>query len=532
MNRDIAFLDTSLNILGTYSFSSLSNFLVDVPQQFQAETVGSNPNRTYVWNTFGFYGQDEWRLTSRLTLNLGLRYEFNTTVSEVKGAGSSVHDVLTDTPATVAIAPPVFKNPSLNNFAPRIGFALDPMGDTKTVIRGGFGIFYDINQIIPAADVGSTGTPPFATQFLTTTGLRFPSTPVPTVSQSLGAVSALRTIEYYQGQPRMLGYNLTVERQLPGSMRLSVAYAGSRGLDLIQTVEGDPIAPQILAGGQEFWPATAPRMNPAWTYCECKVTGGDSYYNSLQMSLQKRLTHNLQFQASYTFSKLLDDTVGEHGGEAGGSKVTGTDPFHLKTDKGPADYDDPHYFVFNTLYSLPSPAVSGIVGGIAKGWHLGTILTVNSGLPFTAYLSANRSRSGVLGGGSSGPDRPDLIPGCNLILGGPNEYFNPACFSIQPAGYLGTEGRNIMLGPLHLVWDFSLMKDTPIRALGEGRHLEFRAEFFNILNRADFNIPTTGLTVYTATATSATTTPLSTAGQISSTIEPSREIQFALKLIF
>jgi len=339
----------------------------------------------------------------------------------------------------------------------------------------------------------------------------------------------LRTIEYQQAQSHLLSYNLTVERQLPGSMMISLGYAGSRGLDHLQTVEGDPILPQILAGGTEFYPAGAPRENPAWTYCECKTSGGDSWYNSFQASLQKRLCKNLQFQASYTFSKLLDDTVALHGGEAGGSIAEGTDPFHLSTDKGPADYNTPHYFSFNTLYSLPSPAWKGAVGNLAKGWRAGTILAINSGLPFTPYLSSNRSRSGVL---SSTADRPDLVPGCNLILGGVNEYFNPACFTIQPAGFLGTAARNFMMGPMHATWDFSLMKDTAIRALGEGRLIEFRAEFFNVLNRADFNIPTSGRTVYTATATSANTTPLSTAGAITSTIGDPREIQFALKLIF
>ena len=249
------------------------------------------------------------------------------------------------------------------------------------------------------------------------------------------------------------------------------------------------------------------------------------------MSLQKRLSHNLQFQVSYTFSKLLDDTQGLHGGEAGGSIVTGTDPFNLKTDKGLADYSAPHYFTFNALYTVPSADRKGI-GILMKGWRLGTIVSANSGLPFGAYLSSNRSRSGVLGGGTGNPDRPDLVAGCHAILGGPSRYFNPACFTIPTAGFLGTAGRNILTGPRHINWDFSLVKDTHIRYLGEAGNVEFRAEFFNLLNHPDFNIPTDGRTVYTATGTSANTTPLSTAGQISNTVASARQIQFAVKLIF
>jgi hypothetical protein len=464
---------------------------------------------------------------------VGLRYEFSTALNEVSGHGSSVRDILHDTAPT--LGPALFINPSLHNFGPRFGFAWDVLGDGKTAVRGGFSILYDVNAFLPAADIANNATPPFATIATLSTGLCFPScTAVPTVSQSLaagGAPTSLRTIEYRQAQPHLLSYNLTMQRQLPGSMMISAGYAGSRGLNMIQTVEGNPLVPQILAGGTEFWPANAVRENPAWNFCECKTSGGDTWYNSLQLSLQKRLSHNLQFQLSYTFSKLLDDTQGLHGGEAGGSIVTGTDPFNLKTDKGLADFSDPHYFTFNALYTVPSVDWKGI-GFLVQGWRLGTIVSANSGLSFAAYLSSNRSRSGVLGGGSGNPDRPDLVPGCHAILGGPNRYFDPACFAIQAAGFLGTAGRNILTGPRHVNWDFSLVKDTHIRYLGEAGSVEFRAEFFNLLNHPDFNIPTDGRTVYTATGTSANTTPLSTAGQISNTVASARQIQFAVKLIF
>ncbi len=533
INRYRGFIQTATNFNGAWTFSALPQFLTASPQQLQINAVGSITDRTRVWNTFGFYAQDEWRATQRLTLDLGLRYEISTTLNEVTGHGSSVRDIMHDTAPT--LSPELFVNPSLHNFGPRFGFAWDVMGDGKTAVRGGFSILYDINAFLPAADIANNATPPFATVATLNSGLCFPScTAVPTVAQTLSgaAVAAsLRTIEYRQAQPHLLSYNLTLQRQLSGSVMVSAGYAGSRGLNMIQTTEGNPLVPQILGGTTEFWSATATRQNPAWSFCECKTSGGDTWYNSLQVSLQKRLSHNLQLQTSYTFSKLLDDTQGLHGGEAGGSSVTGTDPFHLKTDKGPADFNDPHYFTFNALYTVPTPDWKG-VGIIAKGWRLGTIVSISSGLPFSALLSGNRSRSGVLGGGTGNPDRPDRVSGCKAILGGPNRYFDPACFAIPQVGFLGTAGRNILTGPRHANWDFSLVKETAIPHLGEGTHLEFRAEFFNLLNHADFNIPTGGRNVYTADPTRAVTTPLSTAGQITDTLQPAREIQFALKIVF
>ena len=541
INRYRAWIQTATNYNGTWTFASLPDFLRGNPQQLQINSVGSVTDRTRVWNTFGFYVQDGWRATSRLTLDIGLRYEFSTSLNEVTGKGSSVRDILRDTAPT--LSPELYVNPSLRNFGPRFGFAWDVLGNGMTAIRGGFSVLYDINAFLPAADIANNATPPFSAVSTINNGLCFPAcTAVPTVTAALarsGTVS-LRTIEYRQAQPHLLSYNLTVQRQFFGSMVLSVGYAGSRGLNLIQTVEGNPLMPEIvgggthLGGGTKFWTTNAVRQNAAWAFCECKTSGGDTWYNSLQLRLQRRLSRNLQFQTSYTFSKLIDTTQGLHGGEAGGSVVTGTDPFNLKTDKGLADYHDPHYFSFNALYSLPSAEWKG-VARLLSGWRIGTILSLNSGLPFAAYLSSNRSRSGVLGGGANNADRPDLVPGCKLVLGGPDRYFDPACFRVQAAGFLGNAGRNIMTGPSHATWDFSLTKDIPIPRLGEAGSLGFRAEFFNLLNHPDFNIPTNGRTVYTATGTSATPRtppPLSTAGQISNTVSPARQIQFALKLIF
>ena len=544
MNRFRTILWTNNNLWGTWTFPSVTSFLADQPSQLQIITPQSKTDRTYVWNTFGFYGQDEWRVAPRLTFNVGLRYEFSTTINEVTGANSSFRDILHDKNGTVGL--PLYKNNSLGNFAPRFGFAWDIFGDGKTSVRGGFGIFYDISNLIAGADIATTGTLPYSSTIILTNSLCFPNcTTIPNVKDvsALGATPpGLRTIEYGQKNPHMLSYNMTLDRQLPGKMVLSVGYAGSRGLNIIQTIEGNPIIPAFLPTGEQY-PLVLPsatscqttpgqlgcRENPFIGSCECKSTGGDSWYNALQVRLQKQLSRNLQFQVSYTFSKSLDDTQGQHGGEAGGTSITGTDPWNLRTDKGPSDWNTPHWLAINATYTIPSTK-TGFLGAVTNGWRASSIIQITSGLPFSVIESSCRSNSMVLGNCA---DRVNVVPGCQKIVfnGDPNSYFNPACFTLQPGGQLGNEGRASLMGPSHKDVDLSLVKDTVLKHLGEGKHMEFRAEVFNLFNRPDFNIPTGGRTVFNASATKINGAPANP-GQINTTIGDPREFQFALKFIF
>jgi hypothetical protein len=516
---------SSSNGRGQYTFATLRDFLNNVPQQFTIGTPGSIPDRTYRWNTFGFYLQDDWRAKNNFTLNLGLRYEFLTTVNETKGHGASLRDIVNGT--TITLEPALFDNPSLKNFSPRLGFAWDVLGGGTTAVRGGFGLLYDVASFITGSQLTTSGNPPYSSSNNITTSVIFPFMPLP--PGVLG--KALRFLDYNLQQPHLLQYNLTVERKLPFNSVFTATYAGSRGINLYNPTEGNPTWPSGVVDGRLFWTGNEPRRNPAWDTIDTVTAASDSWYNSLQLMLKKQPSEGLQFQGSYTWSKSLDTMQGQAPGEFGGGGYT-VDPDRHETDKGYSDFDTEHSWNFNALYQLPKIGFGGISGTLLNSWKVAGIISVRSGLPFTPVLSANRSRSRVRG---NNPDRPDRVLGrmpSDIILGGADRYFDPLAFTIQPAGFLGTSGRNDLQGPGMFNLDIAISKDVPIPFMGEEGRLEFRAEAFNLLNRANLNIPNAGRTVYTATGTAANTVPLVTAGQIDRTVTSSRNLQFALKLLF
>jgi len=250
------------------------------------------------------------------------------------------------------------------------------------------------------------------------------------------------------------------------------------------------------------------------------------------------LSHGLQFQSSYTWSKLIDETQGQAGADNQVSSIFGVDPLNRRVDRGPADFDLTHNWQFNAIYQLPQPFKGRAFGSVLNGWRASGIVSVQSGYPFTPSLRTNRSRSGINtgqpGAAATNFDRPNLVPGRSsgdIILGGPDRYFDPSAFALQPFGYLGTSGRNILRGPGLTNLDFSLVKNTPIKKLGESGALEFRAEFFNILNHPNFVLTDISRQVFAGSADGEA--PLPTAGGIVSTGRlRSRQIQFALKLLF
>ena len=508
---------------GNLTFTDLTTFLSARPSEVSAITPGSIRGRTYGFNTLGFYLHDDLRVKSNLTFNLGLRYEFQTDITEVNGHGSSLRDVQRDAAFTGGLP---FANPSLRNISPRFGFAWDVRGDGKTALRGGFGLLYDIGNWGSPLLITSVASPPLSTASTVRNPASFS---IPLTFPPEAAGKSVRTMDYHIQQPHMLHYNLTVERQLPFDMAVSLAYGGSRGLNLIQSPAGNPTFPQIFPDGRPFWTGREPRRNPNWDDITFITGAGNSWYNSLQFVLTKRLSQGLQFQSAYTWAKVIDEKTGHSGDDSGGSPQTIRDPLHRKTQKGLADFNAAHTWRLNAIYRLPERSALGAFWGkMLNGWWMSGILTTQTGLPFTATLASNRSRSQL---GASGVDHPDLNVGRkndNIILGGPDRYFDPLAFSIPAAGFLGTAGRNILSGPGVANLDFSLVKDTALGFLGESGKLEFRAEFFNLLNRANFFRP--NALVYAARVDGEA--PLAAAGRISRTDTTSRQIQLALKVLW
>jgi hypothetical protein len=530
---------SSLNRRGSISFANLISFLQGRPSTSTVSSLGSVTDRTYHYNTIGFYAQDDLRIGPSLTLNLGLRYEFLTQPEEVTGRGSALRNIRKDAEYTLG---PIFTNPSLKNLSPRFGFAWDVTGDGQTAVRGGFGLLYDVASFGGSTQISALATPPFSSWITLSPypGVLTLPLPFPT-----GTKLAVRPTDYHMQQPRLMQYNLTADRQLPGSMAVTLSYVRTRGLHLMQITEGNPIAPLIQQDGRESFPVGASRLNPNWDTMELHTPNANSWYNGLLFAFSKNLSHGLQFQSSYTWSRCIDETQGQTTGDTNADSAFGRHPLDRSADRGRCTFDVTQNWHLNSLFRLPQLISSaGPASTLLNGWWMSAIVSAETGAPFTPVLTSNRSRDGVSGGG--GGDRPNLVPGRtweNIIsgesaaclgaaagrkLGGPDLYFDPCAFSIPEAGYLGNLGRTTLSGPGLFTLDFTVAKDTPIGYLGESGKLEFRAEFFNLLNRANFSPPSRNVFAGTADVQA----PIATAGTITSTSSSSRQIQLALKLLF
>jgi hypothetical protein len=311
-----------------------------------------------------------------------------------------------------------------------------------------------------------------------------------------------------------------------------------------------------VINGPKCWFGTEPRINSNWEAAEMRTAASSSWYNSLQLELRKRLSHNIQFQSSYTWSKAIDETQSQISGE---SSRNPTDPDNMKLDRAAAGFDFRHNWKFNSIYRLPQPVSDGPLAKIVNGWMVSGIVSMNSGGAITPVLgNSNRSRTRALVGTNfNSLDRPDLVSSrnneniihgattcpesilmprglpANFELGGPDLYFDLCAFRLQPNGFLGTSARSLLRGPGLITFDLSFHKDTPLAFLGESGRLEFRGEFFNLLNRANFSTP--GMSVFGGTGTAAAQTlpaPSSSAGVIGSTRTTARQIQLSLRLAF
>lgn len=516
---------------GWYQFSSLQNYLAGQAATVFFDLPSSNPQRGYRQSLFGFYAQDDFKLNSRFTLNLGLRYEFVTTPFEVNGLGSNVRNILTSTNYTVG---PLFSNPSVSwrSLSPRVGFAWDTSGNGKLAIRGSFGIFDE--PLVPNTwKFGSNSSPP-GTVLASATNVSFPNfyaqSLLPVLATTTVPASAISnaTMNYQvPSNPYLMKWSLSLERQLGPSMVFSAMYLGNRANHIGAAVDFNTIPGVQLPNGRWY---VAPggtqrnRRNPNIGPVVLDPMFDDSSsYHALLLKLNKRFTKGLQFQAGYTFSKMMDNSTTAGGLDYVATGWAESNPDCLKCEHGMANIDQRHNFVANFRYDLPfGSQKSGLAAHLFGGWQAGGIFTVSAGNPFSltiGYLSApNLARL-------TGNQRPDLVSGCSnnpISPRNPNRYFKVACFAAPAPGFFGNLGRDTLISPGLVDVDFSLFKNM---TLGERKTLQFRAEVFNVANRANFARPAS-LNVLASTGV------VASSAQITSTTVSSRQIQFGLKFIF
>jgi len=531
----------------SWTFGSIPLFLAGTASTLTGVTTAPNnyPIRDFREIDFAFYAQDDWKLSSKLTLNLGVRYAPTTNPVEIRNNLYSINNYLTDTSFT-NVPHVMITNPSWKNFDPRFGFAYDPFADHRTSIRGGFGMFHEVLYAGVWA-IGFINSPPWN---ILTQASPSGQNVVPFQNPSIGGGAAPFTlgtaapplpsisIGYaYQlnRTPYMIQYNFNVQREIVQGTVLSVGYVGSHGVNLITGQEQNPVPYTIDANGVYHFSrgaAGSGRINPALAGFSLGVNGTNSRYNSLQASLNRRLTHNVQAQVSYTYSKCLGTGDATLGSLSANSPTLYSNPHDRAPDYSVCGYNVTQALRVNSLVALPFHG-----NRLVEGWQLSGILAANTGLPFNVTDGVDQSNQ------INGVPRPDYAPNnpaitvggvsypaCNNhpFLGTVRTWFNPNCFNPEAFGTLGNFSREGLYGPGLVNVDMALLKSTRIR---ENVNLQFRAEVFNILNHTNLSYPASALFTGTPSPT-ATLGRVSTAGQITTYAAPSREIQLGLKLLF
>ena len=486
--------------------------------------------------------EDTWRITPRFEIRAGFRSESSTGWSESQNRASVytfTNGVISTNPAS-GLSNALTNNRGLFLPEPRLGFAWNVFGNGRTSITGGTGFHH---TLLDALDYRLDQAAPYNTVYsYSSTTAANPISGTPQVSPS--------TVDPGISTPALLSYDLKIEQQIAPATSLTLGYSGSRSYH--QILNGDLNEPAYtIVNGQVFYPAAgtvaspaAPvKANPNVANTTSWWSGGSGNYNALIADLHQNFSHGLQFRANYTWAKNLDD------GSAWNTSVSSNTPAFVEVpslphlDYGPAATDIRQAFALNTTYELPfgtGKAFLANTGSLSRhlvsGWSASSIVSAFTGFPFSPQFGYNPTGSGD----SRNPVRPNLTPNFSgaLYPGGSTaqrvaEFFNPAAFAAPAAGYVGNASRDSLIGPRYANWDFSLLKSTK---LTEETRLQFRAEFFNILNHTNLQLPNE--VVYSAGPTQGTlanqtaAATLGSPGVISATANTSRQIQLALKLLF
>ncbi len=468
--------------------------------------------------SYNFYLNDQIRLTPRLTLSAGLRYEYNSPSVDAEDR-ANVYDIATRTLTRVGAngVPRSGVEADTNNFAPRLGIAWTLGDEGRTVVRAGYGVYYDQSALAPGEALYFNA--PFFDNnlFFSLPGLPltlddpFPRFfPFPLPDTALAIQRDLRTAY-------MQHWNFNVQQELGRRRVLELAYVGSKGTKLLTARDINQPPPGVLPPGLPF----VPRPVPQFDDINLLESRANSNYHSLQARFQQRLDFGLALLSSYTWSKSIDDASNFF--TSAGDPNFPQNSYDTRAERGRSNFDVRHRLAVSYAYDFPFGkgraylAGGGLLSGILSGWQTFGIVTLQSGRPFTVALlpeidNSNTGRS-ALGFGAN--DRPNVFGDPVLSNPTPERWFNTGAFNFSPRGTFGNAGRNILDGPGYQNVNASLVKNT---ALTERLNLQLRAEFFNLFNHPNFNLPDNFL-------------GSPTFGRILSAREP-RHIQFGAKLLF
>jgi outer membrane receptor protein involved in Fe transport len=584
------------DVNGIWFFGSLGNFLQNAPSKFNGGVAASLKPRNFRQTIFGAYVQDDWRWRPNLTLNLGLRYEMATVLTETRGRLLNLRNISDPLPVCGTSDPncsgtgALFSNPTLHNFEPRLGFSWDPLKNGRMAVRGGAGLF-DVLPLPYQFILLETQAVPFFNYLSFSASSRPPNDPLKLgplhPSDFSGAKLRSTFIDSHPKRNYVMQWNLNVQYSLTPNLAAMVAYVGSRGVHQPFRVDeanlripdtspagyvwpyvrtGDPNDPQS-AFGQPLDP-----INTNFSSIRGMFYKGRSYYDALELQLAKRMSHGFQMQGTYTWAKSIDTSSATLAGDAFGNSISSLHYFDPRLTRGLSDFNVGRTLVLNGTWTLPSAkSWSGPAKWVADGWELGLIFTASDGVPFTPTWATN-------GGDPSNSNSQDdyaflnLVrgSGCNTLTnpGHPENYIKTQCFAIptapdmkfwntycnprppsaQPAppnppvfvtfptcfNLRGNVGRNSLIGPGITSLDFSVFKNNRVKRISENFNVQFRVEMFNILNHPNFAPPGPG--DGNTDLFDGTGTSLAgaggTAGVLLRTTIPERQIQFAIKIVF
>jgi hypothetical protein len=558
---------------GVFIFGGIIPFMTNAPKKFNSGIESTLHSRAYRQTLFSVYFQDDWRIRPSLTLNLGLRYETVTVPTEVGGQLAVLYNP-TDPQAHCGIvvsgcvgAGPLFQNPTRKDFQPRVGFAWDPFHNGKTAVRGGFGLFDNLPLIYEFTGMEILAAPFFELGSVNSASA-LAGTFYTGASPLLG-VNSFRGAFIENKMPRnyVMQWNLNIQREIAPNLTAFVGYVGSHGVHMPLRIDDIDITLPTLTSAGYLWPnpvASGDVLNPQFGSLRGMFYSGSSIFHALEAGVTKSMTHGLQIQGSFTWSKSIDDSSGTGYADQFSNSMSSLVFFDNRLLRGVSDFNIGRTLVINGIWQVPSAkSLKGFVGGLTNGWQLQSIFKVSDGIPFTPTFGTDGDPLGL--NSSDTWDYPNRLTGsgCKSLVnpGNPNHYIKTECFAVPTApnlaffsapaplgcdpafgsansadpNYLwcfnlrGNAGRNILTAPGLVNLDFAVFKNNYIRKISETFNVQFRAEMFNIMNRANFAPPVLPDQTDIFDSTGATN---DSAGQLKSTVTDAREVQFGLKIIW